>query len=196
MSHVKKQCRPTSGFNSVLNTTPRPASMSVDYGFKPNFSSTHEVTLDYPLSKVFETIGTAAGHERVTTLSSLASHFELYHRDVVSLDKPLDQTNARTKKDEATSNTGLPRQFFAFQETVPMMFGLVKTVVHLSGTLTWDDEKKLALYETFSDKGIQVWKIRRFEEIDGKTRVHEEINGVCQPLLKAIVEKETRKAHQ
>jgi hypothetical protein len=172
----------------------------IDYGFSPNFSATYEVTLDYPISRVYEMIGTSVGHERVTTLSSLASNFSMGEKDFVRTEKPLDKSHLRSKTDgiPCPEGEGLPRIPFSFQETVPMVFGLVKTVVHLAGTLTWDEENKLTLYETHSDKGIDVWKLRRFQDIeDGKkTKVTETIQGRCPALLSSIVQKETYKAHR
>jgi hypothetical protein len=171
----------------------------MDYGFSPNFSTTHEVILDYPLSQVYEIIGTSVGHERVTTLSSLASNFNMGEKDFVRTEKTLDKSHLRCHTNEisCSEGEGLPRIPFSLQETVPMVFGLVTSVVHLAGTLTWDEENKLALYETHSDKGIDVWKLRRFEDIeDGKkTKVTETIQGRCPALLSWIVQHEARKAH-
>lgn len=63
-----------------------------------------------------------------------------------------------------------------------MIFGLVKTRVSLSGTLTWDGNVKIALHESKTKSGIEVmaWKLRRFEEVEvNKTRVTETIQGRC-----------------
>jgi hypothetical protein len=94
----------------------------------------------------------------------------------------------------------LPRQFFRLQETVPVLFGLIKKRVNLSGTLTWDEEAKVALYETYSDTGIVVWKVRMFKEVEGKdgkmsTMVSENIEGRCPPWMQWMVQKEATKAH-
>lgn len=179
------------------------------HSFKPNFSSTYSIVLNHPIEEVFSVIGTSEGAERVTRLSGLCSSFELVERDAVPIpdDTPLSQVHLRTVSGliptDAPSNTPerpprtLPRQHFTLVETVPMLFGLIKKDVHLTGTLTWDYDAKLALYESCSDSGIFVWKLRTFEEAEGgKTRVTEKIEGVCPGWLRAIVQQATTKSHR
>ena len=165
-------------------------------GFVPNFSCTHSVTLDHAIDKVFTMIGTSSGHERVCRLSSMCSAFELLAKDTVSLQPgaSLNESHARLLP---ASDSGLPRQHFTMSETVPILFGIIKTVVKLVGTLTWDEENKLALYETAaSGSGILVWKIREFKKVgEDKTLVTETIQGQCPALLKSIVQSQASKAH-
>jgi hypothetical protein len=81
-------------------------------------------------------------------------------------------------------------------ETVPLIFGLVHAEVHITGSLTWDDEAKLALYESTADFGVLIWKLRMFEEVDARTtRVTENIRGKCPLLLKGIVNRQGTTAH-
>lgn len=190
-------------------------SESSSPGFTPNFSSTYSVVLDHPISEVFKVIGTSDGHERVSRLSGLCSGFELLRVDTVSIPESssLSEITVRTLPTNPESDVvdpstttaltsaprtrNLPRQFFKLQETVPLLFGLTKTVVHLEGTLTWDVDAQLALYESQSDKGISVWKLRRFEEVEGnKTRVTETIEGICPGWQRIIVQRETTKGHR
>ena len=82
---------------------------------------------------------------------------------------------------------------------------MFKSKVQLTGTLSWNDSTALsprtpeALYETVSNGGIVVWKLRTFfQEGDdpNKTRVTERIEGWAPFLLKRIVQSEAAKAHR
>lgn len=163
-------------------------------GFTPNFTATHTVVLDHPIDKVFAIIGTSEGHERVCRLSSLCTAFELLKNDTVALpgDAVLSESHVRQVD---LSEGGLPRQYFKMTETVSTF--MIKTNVHLEGTLTWDEKRKEALYESIAPaNGITVWKLRQFEDLEGnKTRVIETIQGHCPALLRRIVEGQTRKGH-
>ncbi|KAL0579299.1 hypothetical protein V5O48_002697 [Marasmius crinis-equi] len=169
--------------------------------FKPNFFHEYSVLLDCPISQVFPILGTTEGHERTCRLSGLCSQFDLLEKDLVPVpaSTSLAQVHVRTLPAAAGDEDGtrkLPRQSFTMTESVPVLFGMHITQVHLSGTLTWDEKAKVTLYETHSDSGIEVWKLREFVEVEGtKTRVSERIEGVCSWLLKSIVQKETAKAH-
>ncbi|KAJ3739254.1 hypothetical protein DFH05DRAFT_1530527 [Lentinula detonsa] len=182
--------------------------MSEGVGFQANFSCSHSVVLSHPISQVFTSIGMARGHERVCRLSKLCTHFEMLNSDTVSLPAKaaLCDSHVRTlpgsdSKPEETQNSlestrMLPRQAFTMTETVPLLFGLFKNDVVLKGTLTWDETAKVALYETESTNGVQVWKIRTFEEVDADTtRVSERIEGICPRWLRAIVQREASKGH-
>ncbi|KIJ98144.1 hypothetical protein K443DRAFT_9413 [Laccaria amethystina LaAM-08-1] len=191
---------------------------------KPNFFSNHTVTLNVPLHEAFPILATSAGHERVCRLSKLCTGFELLQRDTVfSGPSGLgDGTRFRTM-DPGTAPSPAPegegvhegktvhRQHFNMTETVPVLFGLMKSDVHLAGTLSWVDIEEgastgQALYESLSDGvGITVWKLRVLEEVDveedgkvkGKgTRVTERIEGWAPALLRAIVERACAKAHR
>ncbi|KAJ7275073.1 hypothetical protein C8J57DRAFT_1313560 [Mycena rebaudengoi] len=190
-------------------------------GFSPNFSATYSVVLAQPIDAVFAMLATrSAGHERVCRLSSLCTAFELLEKDVVALsgaESSLSEVHLRTAPASASTpvdtdaNAGeagtgpvdgtagklLPRQHFRMTETV-ITLGVIKTAVHLEGTLTWDAAGKEALYETYTKaQGISVWKLRVFEEVEeNKTRVSETIQGRCPALLKFIVQSETSKSHK
>jgi len=111
----------------------------------------------------------------------------------------------------------ITRQHFTMEETVTILFGLIKTNVMLRGTLSWSEDVVTALqsdgpqtaldmpvealYETISDStgGIQTWKVRKFEAVKedpGKTRVSERIEGWSPILLKPIVQREAEQGHQ
>lgn len=180
---------------------------ALSLGFDANFSSDYSVILDHPIAEVFSMIGTSGGHERTTRLSGLCSGFELQHRDAISIPRTtsLVETNVRNLASSTRSENGsdpesptkqIDRQFFALQETVPVVFGLLHTKVNISGTLSWDEGAKVALYESKTGSGILVWKSRVFEELDGnKTRVSERIKGKCPSLLRSIVQSQTLKGH-
>ncbi|KAF9041068.1 hypothetical protein BDZ89DRAFT_1090244 [Hymenopellis radicata] len=163
-------------------------------GFTPNFTASHAVVLDRPIDKVFAMIGTSEGHERVCRLSSLCTAFELLEKDAVALlaDAVLSESHVRQVD---SSEGGLPRQHFKMTEMVSTF--MIKTNVHIEGTLTWDEKRKVALYESIVPaNGITVWKLRQFEDLEGnKTRVVETIQGHCPALLRRIVEGQTRRAH-
>ncbi|KAF9456755.1 hypothetical protein BDZ94DRAFT_318522 [Collybia nuda] len=176
-------------------------------GFEANFFSDYSIILDHPITEVFSTIGTSKGHERTTRLSGLCSEFELQHHDTVSIPQNtlLVETNTRsldsslrlTSEYDAESLTRqIDRQFFTLQETVPVAFGLLHVKVKISGTLSWDEKSKVALYESKTDSGILIWKSRVFEKIDDKrTRVSEKIRGKCPSWLRIIVQSQTLKGH-
>ena len=177
------------------------AKSTVPLPFKPNFFHEYSVVLEHPISQVFPILGTAEGHERVCRLSGLCAQFDLLEKDLVAIPQSstLPELHVRTLpaavEDEGDSRK-LPRQFFTMTESVPILWGLYHSQVHLSGTLTWDEAGKVTLYETNSDSGIDVWKLREFAEVEGgKTRVTERIQGSCPWILKSIVQKEAAKGH-
>ncbi|KIM39907.1 hypothetical protein M413DRAFT_187312 [Hebeloma cylindrosporum] len=108
----------------------------------------------------------------------------------------------------------ITRQHFMMEETIPLLFGTFAKKVRLTGTLSWDESAFSAfsaaspspssctleaLYETVSNGGIVVWKLRTFsQEGDdpNKTRVTERIEGWAPTLLKWIVQNEATKAHR
>jgi hypothetical protein len=61
-----------------------------------------------------------------------------------------------------------------------------------------DEEAKVALYESVTNQGIIVRKLRRMEEIPAangegpKSRVTETINGTCPGWIRLIVQKGAR----
>jgi hypothetical protein len=117
-------------------------------------------------------------------------------------------------EDAKGQESTITRQHFKMEETVPLIFGLFTSKVQLTGTLSWDESALAslssapslpasntleALYETVSNSGIVVWKLRTFsQEGDDphKTRVTERIEGSAPFLLKWIVQDEAAKAHR
>lgn len=174
-----------------------------------NFSCDYEVVLDHPIDKVFDVLGNGDNVETVVRLSSLCTTFEMFTEksDFVATpnDTPLSATRVRTlpSAPSATSQDGpklYPRRHFHFCERVKIMWGIASTDVHLDGTHTWDEVGRVALYETKSPQGVEVWKLRRFEEVEeeGKkrTKVMESIRGTAPILLKSIVQKEATQQHR
>lgn len=94
----------------------------------------------------------------------------------------------------------IDRQHFVMHENIPLLFGLVKKLVEIRGTLSWDEDARVALYESITDSGITVWKLREFEEVNVEgapaTRVSERIEGLSPAWLKLIVQSETTKSHK
>lgn len=178
-------------------------SQNIVFGFIPNFSSVYSVELNCPIAEVFQALNE---HERVCRLSSLCSHYELLELDSISLPEstPLSQVSARRypkaqpshdTADAVIPSRTLPRQAFKLTETVPIFF--IKKDVNLLGTVTMDEAAKVALYESQSDGGIQVWKLREFEDIAGtKTKLTETIQGRCPVFLRPVVQFQTTKGHQ
>ncbi|KAG6862480.1 hypothetical protein C0995_000026 [Termitomyces sp. Mi166 len=190
--------------SSVVKSSLNESSHLPAPGFEPNFSSDYVVVLDHSLADVFTVIGTSAGHERVTRLSEMCSGFELLDADTVAIDQAfsLKDVSVRTAFSAGNEDTSmprlLPRQFFSLQETVPMIFGFLKARVSLVGTLTWDEESKIALYESKTKSGLEVlvWKLRVFEKLEeNKTKVTETIRGKCPVWVKSTVQSQTRSGH-
>ena len=86
------------------------------------------------------------------------------------------------------------------REDVPVLFGLITKKIEINGKQTWDPDAKVALYESVTEMGIEVWKLRKFEEIEEngarKTRVSEIIRGRAPALMRFIVQKETTRGHR
>lgn len=172
--------------------------MSYPADFKPNFHSEHSVVLPHPIASVFSKLATPEGLEASIRLSKLCTGCELLQRDQVSASGPLSAAHLRTAPANDTAPDALSRQHFTLKETVPIIPKLYSTDVHLSGTLTWDANVNTALYETTSDKGLWVWKLRTFESLeDGTaTRVSETIKGMCPSWQQFIVQNVTTKGHK
>lgn len=173
-------------------------------GFEPNFTAGHTVVLDHPLSVTFPVLGHGDTMERSVRLSDLVSRFDLIKSDTIAIPSslPLPQASVRTLPSSVTAAEGerlLPRQFFHLEESVPVLL-VFKTTAKINGTLTWDEDAKVALYESLTEgPGIWIWKLREFEELEEggvkKTRVKERIQGRAPVLLRGYVEETTRKAH-
>ncbi|KZV89790.1 hypothetical protein EXIGLDRAFT_771387 [Exidia glandulosa HHB12029] len=166
--------------------------------FKPNFSA--EVTMDfqYPIEKVFAAFGSDQTQLcKLVLLSDIASDCQLLARDTVDVAGPLEDTIVRAVPASA-NGTGFPRQHYTYKETIKIIPGisLFDIVVDLPGTNTWDEERKVVLYETASEsQGVFVKKTRFFESIDdGKaTRYTEKIVGQCNWILQPIVQNQATK---
>lgn len=170
-----------------------------------NFTSTNTVVLQYPISTVFPIIGTSEGHNRVVRLSSLCSQSDTQQRESVALPRGASLATASVRTDPAAdpndaafSNTILlPRQHFTLTEEIPVLFSLVTKSVHIEGTLTWDESARIALYESQTNLGVTIWKLRRFYETkEGGTKIVETIEGNCAAWMKHLVQGQTRKAHR
>ncbi|KAJ6456729.1 hypothetical protein C8R45DRAFT_844759, partial [Mycena sanguinolenta] len=178
--------------------------------FKPNFDSVFSVVIQKPLSTVFPILGTSQGLGAHILLESIASDFQEGAADSVNISGNLEDA-------AAPAGQGFPRQHFSYIETIKIIPGLsfLDVVVHLDGTYTWDEARKVTLYETSSDKSVVVRKIFRFEEINGgtATTVSEVLNGQCPfleqrvpqfypscsfltVLFRPIIQSKTRTVHQ
>ncbi|KAJ7153328.1 hypothetical protein C8R46DRAFT_474446 [Mycena filopes] len=166
-------------------------------GFHPNFSSDNTVTINKPLATVFAVLGTDAGLDGGILLSTLASDVQTLEKDAVVVEGKLEDAFVRLAP-PAPDGEGWPRRGFQFKETVKIIPGLSFTnvEVHLKGTLTWDEARGVALYETTNGGSIIVKKIRKFEEVDGSTKVSESIYGQCPAYQKPLVQLTTTKAHR
>lgn len=188
------------------------ARLSTPYDKPYNFTTTHTVTVPHPLATVFPVLAHGKNIERGVLCYGYCSDFELYHSDTVQLPstsggpQPLTDSRMRLVPSSASDPDilALPRQWFRLQETIPLLCGLHKQKVEVVGCQTWDDHAKVALYESVTDSGIVVWKLRTFEEEDiegeeGKgakrTRVTELIKGISPGWMRWIVQREAGKAH-
>ncbi|KAK7682833.1 hypothetical protein QCA50_014217 [Cerrena zonata] len=101
---------------------------------------------------------------------------------------------------ENDTTPSIPRQFFRLYEEVHILPGLTKRI-EINGAQVWDDEAKVALYESATAMGVIVWKLKKFEEVEGEngkkaTKITENIYGKCSWWLKSIVQNETRRGHK
>lgn len=192
--------RPLLTNMSITLSEEQETLLKTSYPESFNFHSEYSVVIDHPISTVFPVLGHGHQAERMVRLSDLCTDFQLFDKDLVVTPNsaPLIESRVRTAS-SSTSSEGLPRQYLRLQETVSLIFGL-NVKVEIVGTQTWDEDAKMALYETVTDQGIMVWKVRVFKEIedDGKkkTSVMETINGSCPWWMKLIVQRETSKAHR
>ena len=186
---------------------------------KPNFFSNHIVTLPLPLHQTFPILGTSEGHERICRLCKVVTGVELLQQDTVYAG-PYglgDGTRFRTLNPGATPATAagdnrgheaggkkVHRQHFTMTETVPFLFGLIKSHVRLTGTYCWGDLEEGAtsaytVHETIADGvGITIRKLRFLEEAEvnvgeGKekvkgTRVTERIEGWAPAWARPIAQ--------
>jgi len=154
---------------------------------KYNFQHEYSIVLDHPISEVYPILAHGAKMEHVVRLSSLCVNFELLYADVVVPPDSAPLAISRVRTEPAFISSTLA-------------FGLTHKKVAIVGAQTWDEDAKVALYESVTDQGIVVWKLRAFKEIeeDGrkKTRVVETIKGSCPVWLKLIVQKETAKSNK
>lgn len=170
--------------------------------FKPNLTSTHEVLLPYSLEATFQQLGQGSTFEASVRLSDLCHSFSLLQTDTINLPEgqSLDDITCRNLPPSSDSQPGthrLERQFFILQEAVPILpANLYNHIVTIAGSFTTDRQHSMALYESSATGGVRIWKLRVFTEQDGQTKVHEVIKGRASPLLRSIVEKETRRAHR
>ena len=175
-----------------------------------NFFSNHSVIIDQPLETVFDAVARGENMEKLIRLGGLTTDFKFKERDTVALPAatPLSATRQRTAPaaSEGTNidstHRTLPRQHFYLQEKVNVFFGMMSQLVHLYGTHTWDEDAKVALYETQTHSAmgdLEVWKLRVLDEVEEggkkKTRVTETVKGRCPALLKRVVQKEINTAH-
>jgi len=155
----------------------------------PNFFSEYSVILNVPLKGAYTTLGTHGGHKRVCRLPKLCTGFELLDKGVIRLPVGLSESAGayRVGSGWLTQGKGdgmrITRQHFTMEETVPILFGLIKKNVMPRGSMSWSEDVLAALesdgpqaaldlplealYETISDPsgGIQTWKVRRFEAV-------------------------------
>ncbi|KAI0789279.1 hypothetical protein C8Q75DRAFT_733936 [Abortiporus biennis] len=172
-----------------------------------NFHSEYSVTIEHPIETVFSVLGDGKNMDRVVRLSNLCERFELQKDDEVVLDPKCNGQLSHAvigreypAAPPETSSMLLPRQYFLLCETVPILPGWTKTI-EILGVQTWDSETKMALYESRTDLGVSVWKLRKFEGMEGndgkiRTKVTEVIRGKCPVLLKPIVQKTTNTSHR
>jgi hypothetical protein len=165
----------------------------------PDFVVKYSVDIPHPIDKVYGVLAPGDRMARVVGLSSLCSDFFPLNLDRVALSSPLASSRARTLPAAPTDTPPtngvklLPRQFFSYEESVPIAAGLTSHKVRLAGAQTWDDDARVALYETVGeDLGILIRKLREFEQIEGGgTRVKEQIEGFCPKLATLVVKKQT-----
>lgn len=170
-----------------------------------NFTSEYSVTINHPISKVWPVLGHGDTMKDVVLLYDNCPEFNYLEKDRVPRPswEPVPPANfsrnAPTLNDDDT-NPSIPRQFFRLYEEVHVLPGVTRRI-EINGAQVWDDEAKIALYESATEMGIVVWKLKKFEEVDEEsghkaTKITEHIHGKCSWWLKVIVQSETRRGHK
>jgi len=141
--------------------------------------------------------------EKVVRLSDMCTDFVYQESDHIRIadSKPLSECHVKALPSHTVGDKGdgriLPRQFFHHEETFSTL-GVIKTKVESAGTQTWDDSELACLYETAVEaSGLQIWKYRKCEPLEGgKTKVTEIIKGSSPTLIKLVVSSQTSKGHR
>lgn len=170
-----------------------------------NFTSEYSVIIEHPLSKTFPVLGHGDTMKEVVLLYDNCPEFVYLECDRVPKPdwEPIPPANfSRDAPAVAENDTtpSIPRQFFRLYEEVHILPGLTKRI-EINGAQVWDDEAKVALYESATAMGVIVWKLKKFEEVEGEngkkaTKITENIYGKCSWWLKSIVQNETRRGHK
>jgi hypothetical protein len=85
------------------------------------------------------------------------------------------------------------RVWFEFGGTVPLLFGLIHSLLSVAGVQIVDEDARIVLFESWvAAKGIKEVKLRTFEEVeleDGAqgTVVKETVWGTCPTLLSYLL---------
>ena len=186
--------------------------------FTPNFSAEHYVIIPKPLSEVFEKLGTASAHAEVCRLSSLCTAINLKEKDTVALASGKSIENSDFLRTPASSPEELEaaskvayRQHFNLEETIPVVFGLIKSKVTIRGTLTWTQPEALALEsggpvyavyesEVIGGLAIRIYRLRKLEAAEAgessATKVTEFLYGVGPSYLNFLIAKEAVVKHR
>lgn len=187
--------------------------------FTPNFSAKHSALIDATLSAVWEKLGTAAAHTDVCKLSSLCTKIDIGEEDVVELGSEGKVEGLSFLKKEIAAagdqadgkKARARRQNFSLEETVPVLFGAIKSKVNIRGTLTWVDPTPEALassgplYSVYESEvvgglAIQIYRLREMRVVDegGKqlTRITESLYGVGPGYLNWLIAKEAVEKHK
>lgn len=188
--------------------------------FTPNFSGTHSVIINKPLKEVFAKLGTPSAHEEVCQLSTLCTAIHLLEKDVVELgpEETINKSSflkkPKVQGEVAASSSVANRQHFLLEETIPVLFGWVKSTVKVQGVLTWVDPPEEAfssggplysLYESevVGNMGITIWRLRQMEQVDSgagngqkATKVTETLCGVGPSYLRWLIAREAVTKHR
>jgi len=121
-------------------------------------------------------------------------------------------TAAGDNRDHGLGGKKVHRQHFTMTETVPLLFGLIKSHVRLMGTYCWVDLEEGAtsaytVYESIADGiGLTIRKLRFLEEVEvdvgeGKekvkgTRVTERIEGWAPALARPVAQYVCAEVHR
>ena len=170
-----------------------------------NFTSDYSIVIDHPISEVFPVLGHGDKMKEVVLLYDSCPEYVYLECNRVPKPSweptpPANFTPSAPALPEGDPQPSIPRQMFRLYEEVHIFPGLTKRI-EINGAQVWDDDAKVVLYESSTEMGVHVWKLRKFEEIDGDngkkvTKVTENIYGKCSWWLKSIVQSETRRGHR
>ena len=177
-----------------------------------SFESRYSVVVSSPLQHVWESLSSKDKFKEFMHLSPSCHTVEILSTDQVvvrlasgvsnsSLNEvAINRPSYDTISDTHCSNPSSVclRIRFKMVERVPILFGLIKNDVTISGTQIMSPSLGLHIYESDANKGlVTIYKLRRFTaKGQQETLIEELICGKTKNLLQRYTQTACRNAHQ